>query len=118
PAAVGGAEEAAAEVREQEPPVELGYRRSPVDHPARDRARPAVAAGHLDDRHGETRRVAVRRLVAVEPLGDGPPVVDALLRDRGEVDLLVAVLADVADPHVLAVDPEPPGVAQATVPAD
>jgi hypothetical protein len=52
----------------------------------------------------------------MRPLHDGPPIIDAVGGDRGEIDLLVGVLAHVRDPDVLAVDPEAPRVPQTVLP--
>ncbi len=74
----------------------------------------------LGDGRRHPRGVAAGgRVVAVGALRDAPPVVRAAGGARGlEVDLLPRVLPDVADEEVarLAVEREPPGIAQAVGP--
>src|SRR5438132_6704255 len=135
---IAGAEapdEAAAEVRVEVAPAQIGHAAAAVDESAGDRAagrvrrlgsgaavlRRAVAVvedgerepghGARGERHGEVRRVE-----AVQALHDVPAVV-ATARERGgghEVDLLEEVLPDVGDVEVAggAVEGVAPRVAQ------
>src|SRR5438132_9079347 len=134
-AAAEAPDEAAAEVRVEVAPAQIGHAAAAVDEAAGDRAagrvrrlgaraaalRRAVAVvedgerepghGARGERHGEVRRVE-----AVQTLHDVPAVV-ATARERGgghEVDLLEEVLPDVGDVEVAggAVEGVPPRVAQ------
>ena len=114
---------AAAEVAEHVPAIERGDRLAPVH----------VAAGHRASTVGRLRVLVQRQLlaarvaaggwdVAVPALHHAPAPVERLAGpgagvDRA-VDLLVAALADVADPQVAvgAVEGEPPRVSQAALP--
>src|SRR5690606_26266389 len=92
-------------------PLQRGRVRSPVDEAARDRLplRPAVFP---DGQRQALGRTARRRLVAVPPFHDVPPVVAAAGDD---VDLFVRALPDVGHPEPARrrVEAEAPGVAQA-----
>src|SRR5215204_1270765 len=86
-----------------------------VDEPPGDRA-PAAPPVHGNGAEQLPARVDVVPAVADHPLEGAPAEVGELtLARRQDVDLLLAVLADVADPHVagLAVEGEAPRVAQA-----
>src|SRR5205823_5470818 len=99
---------------------------TPVDVAAGDRA--AAVPTVLGDGADARRAVAARTAsVAVHPLHDWPAEVEAVSRGgrhgsdhagRHEVDLLVGVLADVADPEIAggAVEGVAPRVAQAKGP--
>src|SRR5262245_10778912 len=87
---------------------------APVDEATGDRR--AERAAVVDDRQRQTARVAAgARWVALRALHPVPAVVlAARARGRLKVDLLARTLPDVADVQVagLAVEAEPPGIAQ------
>ena len=113
----GARDDARAVVAVQVGARELGQGGVAHDVAAGDRARGAVRV--LDDRQDGSRRGAGRSVarIGVQALVLVPAVVGAraVARGGGEVDLLVAVLADVADDEVagVAVVGEAPRVAQA-----
>ena len=90
--------------------------RPAVDDAADDRATQVVAVG--GDGRRERRVVAAVPGEAFEALDAVPPEVQAAGAGAGDVDLLPAPLADVADPQVagLAIERHPPRVAQPEVP--
>ena len=95
-------------------PDQLGQAGAAVDPAAGERA--GLAVGVLGGRRRD--RVGARLALGVEdvaPLGEAPAVVGPLL---DQVDLLPEVLAVLADPELarLAVEAQPPGIAQAVGP--
>src|ERR1700722_18633027 len=90
--------------------------RAPAGYVPADDGAVAVGVRRFDDRVARARRArALERVVA---FAQAPAPVDALLAARCVVDLLVLVLADVADPYRAgcAVEREAPRVAQSPHP--
>ena len=91
--------------------VQLRDQFAPVDVPARDRA--AVAVGVFVDGEDQAAWVTITRDEALAALHRGPPEIGATITEAHGVDLFDVCLADVCDVHHVAIDREPPRIAEA-----